>query len=122
MPFKTSMDPTQIPEEQPTNLASENPDLAPSNPAMAISEFNGSRISTRWFLGIATFVIIILLSGILAYAFHGLNSQDERIGALEVQDGITGEKIDSLKELIDKRLETLEEKIDDLDTLIREGK
>lgn len=77
-------------------------------------------VSNRWSLGIAAFVIIILLSGILAYAFHGLNSQDERIGTLEVQDGITEERIDSLKDLINERMETLEEKIDDLRTMIEE--
>lgn len=98
------------------------PHRTPEGPSQESQNPDEVSVSNRWLLGIAAFVIIILLSGILAYAFHGLNSQDERIGALEIKDGATGEKIDFLRELIDERMKRLEEKIDGLDKLIRRGK
>lgn len=122
MPFKTSMDPTQIPEGQPTNLAPENSNLSSSNPAIPISEPNGSRISAKWFLGIMITVVIILLAAILGFGFHELNSHGGRIGTLEVQNAVVKQKIESNYTLIDERTKGLGKKLDNLHTLIREGK
>ena len=81
--------------------------------------------SGRWFRGILAGIIVLLLSGILGFAFHEMGKldrqderQDSRLDIQERKSGIIEERIDGIRKLIDERTRLLESKLDNLRTLI----